>query len=544
MNLNLSDQKIHGGEGGQICLKEDKSDLLTSCCRRSVFEEPLPAYPNNSIISHLLRRPIHNKKIMNGNMFYLPTPPTLSGQEDHCIVGSKNITEYSDALEKYAPGGSNKEVERPISDRIEAKRARVENIIRGMGGSPNFRLQGGEDVSDTELELKEKKRKQKLPQHQECSSGNRMLASMAGDRGSISMSKNRECQRLRGQLQSMQRLLHQLEEKFFQVYNQNDSENCRVEEEDVDTVHDKQSHSLTQVQSSNEATSFPCDINVNDGGENRPDCSTSSQREKGTTEVSYLGSKGDEKNLQETLKYELSKAVNESIDLVFQNLSSTLLNKSSQLSSHHPCDPDAVGSVNRIHMSCDPLELSDTGDTTRPRPVQYCKSPTPPRSEQQTEALSLVVHKSPNSQLNSTSQTVKHPYALSQPPFQYGYATSLHDSQILEHLLKYGPHANFGRLTCIPPSMDRTSPDSVDVPWESISMRTKSMASHHGQHGRPGILGSVSVDGLCLPHVKMERRDLQSMAERSSFMCSTSLSIPADLLEGTSEVTFVCNENS
>ena len=527
MNLSLPDQSMRSP--GEACLKEDKSELLVSCCHRNMFEEPLTAYPNSSIISHLLRKTIHNKRAVNGNMFYLPTPTTLSGLEDQSVMGSKDSMDYSDPLEHHPPHGTSGEMERPLSDHLQAKRARVENIIRGMAGSPNSRLQGDEDMGDPESEqerkeiLKENKRKQKLPQHQENSPNNGRPTSMAGSVSSVSSvstSKNQECHKLKQQLQSMQKLLQQLQEKFFQVYNQNDSENSRTEDGDGDIVHAEQSNSLTQTKGASETTQFPCAINGREGCENRPDWMAGGQKEKAMTDVNCLGNKEDGRNLRETLKYELSRAVNESIDTVFQKLSSTQLNQSSQLSSCHPCTPDRAGSVKRTRMSCSPLEPSETEEATikPPRPFQYYKSSTPQSPEQQTEALSLVVRKSPNSQLNSNSQTVKQPYTLHQPPFQFGYTTPMHDSQILEHLLKYGPHGNFGGLTCLPPSLDRASPDSGDLPWESISMRSKVMSSHLGQHSRPGTLGSVSVDGLCLPHVKMECRDLQSMAERSSYI--------------------------
>lgn len=520
--MNLPDQSMHSpGEG---CLKEDKSEIMVSCCHRNRLEDPLAAYPNNSIISHLLRKTIHNKRTMNGNMLYLPTSTALSGLEDHSIMGSKDSVEPSELFEHHPPIGTGMEVERPLSDHLQAKRARVENIIRGMAGSPNSRLQGDEDVGDPDSEQdrkeisKENKRKQRLPQHQENSLNDELPAS---SRGSVSASKNQECHKLKQQLQSMQKLLQQLEEKFFQVYNQRDSENSVAEEEgeDDDVLHADQSSGLTQTKAAIEATDVPSAVNLAGGCENRPDWMPSHQREKVLPDVNCLGSKGDVKDLQETLKFELSRAVNESIDTVFQKLSSTLLNQSSPSSMCHPSTPDRAGSVKRTHMPCSPLEPSVSEDgPVKPRPLQYYKSSTPQSPEHQTEALSLVVRKSPNSPLNSTSQSVKQPYTFHQPPFQFGYPTPLHDSQILEHLLKYGPHGNLGGLTCLPPSLDRASPDSEDLPWESISMRSKVMSSHLGQHSRPGVLGSVSVDGLCLPHVKMECRDLQTMAERSSYI--------------------------
>uniref|UniRef100_A0A672SHT1 Prospero homeobox protein 1-like n=1 Tax=Sinocyclocheilus grahami TaxID=75366 RepID=A0A672SHT1_SINGR len=312
-----------------------------------------------------------------------------------------------------------------VSEHLQAKRARVENIIRGMAASPNA---DGEAESECEAVrcrrdlLKENKRKQRLPQHQEPKT-----------------SKDEECHKLKEQLQSMQRLLHQLQEKILHVHDQNYSES--EEREDA-----RSEHSSLRL----------------DGG----------HKDRVKVEPGGFGSDRAMKNLKETLKCELTRTVSESIDTVFKKLSTTLLNQSS------PCH-----------------NLSDSEENVNSR---HCFESHGP--EHQTEALSLVVRKP------SLSQAVKRPFPLHQTPFQMGYNAPLHDSQILEHLLKYGPHSTF--------CLERSSPDSVERPWESLAMRSKLSSGHLGQHQT----GLVSVDALCLPHIKMERGDLQSMAERSSFM--------------------------
>ncbi|KAJ8290450.1 hypothetical protein GJAV_G00013030, partial [Gymnothorax javanicus] len=120
--------------------------------------------------------------------------------------------------------------------------------------------------------------------------------------------------------------------------------------------------------------------------------------------------------------------------------------------------------------------------------------------------------------ITSVSQAVKRPYPVHQAPFQFSYSTPLHENQILEHLLKYGPHSNFGSLPCLPPPMDRSSPDLVDSPWDTISGRPKVSSTQMTHHARPTALGHGAMDSLCLPHVKMECGDLQSLAERNPYM--------------------------
>ncbi len=408
MNLSPPEQSMDGST----------AEHLLPCFRRSTFDEPLASYHSSSIISHLLRKTIHN------NLLYLPDPESNSADD---------FTQEDPSRMSF------KDEDVSVSEHLQAKRARVENIIRGMAASPSA---SGEADSECEAVrrrrdlLKENKRKQRLPQHQE--------PSQSGSK----TSKDEECHKLKEQLQSMQRLLHQLQEKISHVHEQNYEELSGLK---LDGGYKDQ-------------------VKVESGG--------------------FGSSDKAMKNLKETLKCELTRTVCESIDVVFKKLSPTLLNQSS------PChSPDCSETEKRI-----PSDLSDTEDNVKSR---HCfESPGP---EHQTEALSLVVRKP------SLSQAVKRPFPLHQTPFQMGYGGApLHDSQILEHLLKYGPHSAFSALPCL----ERSSPDSMEHPWKSMAMRSKVSSGLLGQHQA----GLVSVDALCLPHVKMECGDLQSMAERSSFM--------------------------
>uniref|UniRef100_A0A673K8L1 Prospero homeobox protein 1-like n=1 Tax=Sinocyclocheilus rhinocerous TaxID=307959 RepID=A0A673K8L1_9TELE len=412
MNLSPSEHSMDGS----------KAEHLLPCFRRSAFDEPLASYHSGSIISHLLRKTIHNKLTsLDNSLLYLPSA-NASGFDPESNSADDFAREEQSCL-------SFKDEDLSVSEHLQAKRARVENIIRGMAASPNA---DGEAESECEAVrcrrdlLKENKRKQRLPQHQEPKT-----------------SKDEECHKLKEQLQSMQRLLHQLQEKISHVHDQNYSES--EEREDARS-----------------------ELSMEPGG---------------------FGSDRAMKNLKETLKCELTRTVSESVDTVFKKLSTSLLNQSS------PChSPDCSETEKRIPEDS-PSDLSDSEENVNSR---HCFESHGP--EHQTEALSLVVRKP------SLSQAVKRPFPLHQTPFQMGYSAPLHDSQILEHLLKYGPHSTF--------CLERSSPDSVERPWESLAMRSKLSSGHLGQHQT----GLVSVDALCLPHIKMECGDLQSMAERSSFM--------------------------
>ncbi|KAM9341435.1 prospero homeobox protein 2 [Symphorus nematophorus] len=511
MNLSHPDQNMHSSTEG--CLEDDKPDVMLPCFRRNMYDEPLASYSNSSIISQLLRKTIHNKRTLDESHFYLSSSTAAdSGQEDQSSVSSKDSTVEAASPGAHVTTGGSPEGEHSVTDHLQAKRARVENIIRVMAGSPNSRQHGDSERSDTDATretreaYRENKRKQRLPQHQEHSVGgptSRRPGSSSSDN-----SKDEECHKLKEQLHSMQRLLRQLQEKFLQVYNQEEPEHNDRDETEVAVEQDALGESLASHYMSSE-----------DDFERKSSSRVSSECKDRMKVVGYLVHQRESQNLQEALKQELSRAVNDCVDRVFKKVSSTGLDLSPQ---------QRMCSSPEMQMGADRKSQQLAGSTqeqpqaeeaaVKPRSLEYYESSEAQSPQDQTEALSLVVRKPAVTPLSSVTPTVKRPYPMHQTPFQFNYSTPLHDSQILEHLLKYGPHSNFGGLPCMPPSMDRTSPDSVDLPWDTIAMRSKVTSSHLSHHPRPSTLGAVTVDNLCLPHVKIECGELQSMAERNPYM--------------------------
>ncbi|KAK7903876.1 hypothetical protein WMY93_016483 [Mugilogobius chulae] len=155
--------------------------------------------------------------------------------------------------------------------------------------------------------------------------------------------------------------------------------------------------------------------------------------------------------------------------------------------------PQRMCSSPDISMERKPIQEPAQTDETpiKSRSLEYYEESHSPQD--QTEALSLVVRKPVVTPL--TAPSVKRPFPVHQTPFQFNYSAPLHDSQILEHLLKYGPHSNF--LPCMPTAatMERSSPDTA------ITHAPLHSDSHCGN--------------LCLPHVKLECAELQGMAERN-----------------------------
>lgn len=510
MNLSLPDQNMHNSSEG--CLEDDKPDVMPPCFRRSMYDEPLASYSNGSIISQLLRKTIHNKRALEESHFYLSSSTAAdSGQEDQSSVFSKDSTVEAASPSAHVSTGTSPEGDSPMTDHLQAKRARVENIIRVMAGSPNSRQHGDSERSDTDARdtreareaYRENKRKQRLPQHQEHSVGGPANRSSNSDNCNT---KDEECHKLKEQLHSMQRLLRQLQEKFLQVYNQEDPELDDSDETEVAVEHDTLGESMESRY-----------ISTEDDFERKNSRVTAECKDR-MKAAGYLVHQRESQNLQEALKQELSRAVNDCVDRVFKKVSSTGLDLSpQQRMCSTPEMQVSMGADRKSQQAGSTQEQPQAEEAAvKSRSLEYYESSEAQSPQDQTEALSLVVRKPALTPLSSV--TPKRPYPVHQTPFQFNYSTPLHDSQILEHLLKYGPHSNFGGLPCMPPSMDRTSPDSVDLPWDTIAMRSKVTSSHLGHHPRPSALGAVTVDNLCLPHVKIECGELQSMAERNPYM--------------------------
>ncbi|XP_015825687.3 prospero homeobox protein 2 [Nothobranchius furzeri] len=513
MNLSLPDQNTLSSN--ESCLEDDKPAVMLPCFRRSMYDEPLASYSNRSIISQLLRKTIHNKRALDETHFYLSSSAAAdSGQDDHSSVSSKDST-----LEAASPGdhistGASPEGENPMTDHLQAKRARVENIIRVMAGSPNSKQHGETEKSDAEVRdtrearesFRENKRKQRLPQHQEHSSAGGEMSRKPGS-GSDN-TKEEECHKLKEQLHSMQRILHQLQEKFLQVYSQENPEYDNRDATEADSDHDLLREKVES-----------CYISTEEEQEKDKSTATLACKDR-IKAIGYGVPEREIQSLQETLKHELSRAMNDCLDRVFKKVSSTGINLSPEpRMCSSPEIPISTGADRKSQLTCSTLGESEMEESViKSQSSEFYESSEAQSPQDQTEALSLVVRKPTETPVSSITPAVKRPYPVHHTPFQFSYTNPLHENHILEHLLKYGPHTSFGLLPCMPPSMDRTSPDSMNMSWDAVGMRSKVTSSHFGHHPRSSSLGAVAVDGLCVPHVKMESGELQSMAERNPYM--------------------------
>ena len=295
------------------------------------------------------------------------------------------------------------------------------------------------------------------------------------------------------------------------------------------------------------------------------------------------GGAGGGRQLAETLKQELNCAVSQVVDTVVKGFSSP-----KQAVSHHGCHsstPAAPSSSSTSSSSCPPpfcplpsltpdsrfgagaLALSLNGDgspTTNYHSSNqrlHCFGdviiPSPldsfgglsgrlsgvPMPSDQTEALPLVVRKSgggdnthpslPPPSHHPSHHPSLHPSPLtaslgfSPPSFRHPFPIPLMGYPF-QSPLSHGGGAGYPQG---PKDHHRSSPDSMDMTRETLSLRTK-MASlggghlshhhHHHHHHRQN-----SPEGLSLSLIKSECGDLQDMSDISPYSGSTvSFSLP------------------
>ncbi|KAL7369556.1 hypothetical protein ABVT39_002024 [Epinephelus coioides] len=286
---------------------------------------------------------------------------------------------------------------------------------------------------------------------------------------------------------------------------------------------------------------------------------------------------GGGRQLAETLKQELNCAVSQVVDTVVKGFSSP----KQAVSHHHGCHsstPAAPSSSSNSSSSCPPpfgplpsltpdsrfggggLALSMNGDGS-PTPNYHSSNqrlhcfgdvivPSPldsfgglsgrlsgvPTPNDQTEALPLVVRKSGGGGGGENT----HP-SLPPPP----HHPSLHPSPLTASLgfsppsfrhpfplplMGYpfqSPLSHGGGASYPPGPKDhhRSSPDSMDMTRDTVSLRTKMTSlggghlSHH--HHRQSSPGQHGPEGLSLSLIKSECGDLQDMADISPYSGST-----------------------
>uniref|UniRef100_A0A3B3C593 Prospero homeobox 1a n=1 Tax=Oryzias melastigma TaxID=30732 RepID=A0A3B3C593_ORYME len=550
----------HGSANGD----GEKSNVLRKLLKRAnSYEDAIMPFSGATIISQLLKSSIG--KNGGSDSGFQGSGALSSGgseiqNEDACSNSSRDQDSPSDCLSPgpHHPPPSSSSFGRPqptsnhsssqtlslstfdldrLSDEhLRAKRARVENIIRGMSHSPSPGSRGG--VVGVAEVYRENKRKQRLPQQQH--SFTQLVCSRQEQR-------QEERRQLKLQLEDMQKQLRQLQEKFYQIYDSETEEEEENEEDgnlSEDSIRsdgleerhrDRGRHGHDDLSDLDpglfldRARALLREQALIDGDLEEDTDSRGEEERSGDRGMKRRAAAGGGRQLAETLKQELNCAVSQVVDTVVKGFSSP-----KQAAAHHGCHSSTPAAPTPNYHSNQRLHCF--GDVIVPSPLdsfgglsgRLSGVPTP---NDQTEALPLVVRKNGP---DNTSHTLPppppphhpslHPSPLtaslgfSPPSFRHPFPLPLMGYPFQNPLGSHGYPPG-------PKDHHQSSPDSMDITREAVSLRTKMaslggghMGHHHHRQSSPNQHGSES---LSLSLIKSECGDLQDMADISPYSGST-----------------------
>ncbi|XP_032441527.1 prospero homeobox protein 1 [Xiphophorus hellerii] len=585
-SMECSVVQPHGGPGVVSAGdSESKSNVLRKLLKRAnSYEDAMMPFPGTTIISQLLKNNIAkngggHERGERGDRVESGFPGSgLSNassdapQEDACSNSSQDSTPQ-ECLSPFGrpPGLATFDIERLNDEHLRAKRARVENIIRGMSHSPSVVVPAAsrherdhEMDGERDLELdcpprqsqqqapssprggevcsssRENKRKQRLPQQQQQS-----FTQLVCQRKE---QKQEERRQLKLQLEDMQKQLRQLQEKFFQIYDStDDSEHTDLHNDIGNLSEDSPGRSDTggddrggdDLRSDNEMADLDPGHFLDRARallqEQALLADTEKPRRDGLSRNKGQGGPGSSmhaegKQLAETLKQELNSAMTQVVDTVVKVFAKPPRPTPQQafppLSIPPERFPAAVNGDNpNFHTTNQRLQCF--GDVIIPNPLDsFASMPgIPGPTNDQTEALPLVVRKTPSEHHHQSSAVgahggshhpALHPSSLSA---SMGFSPPSFRHPFPLPLMGYPFQTPIGPPT-VYPGKDRTSPDSMDLPRETTSLRTKMASGHHlGHHHRscsPAHPGSTA-ESLSLSLIKSECSDLQDMADISPY---------------------------
>uniref|UniRef100_A0A8C8DPU7 Prospero homeobox 1a n=1 Tax=Oryzias sinensis TaxID=183150 RepID=A0A8C8DPU7_9TELE len=499
-----------------------KSNVLRKLLKRAnSYEDTMMPFPGTTIISQLLKNNIAKNGGGPERGERLSNASSDAPQEDACSNSSQDSTPQECLSPFGRPSLTTFDIERLNDEHLRAKRARVENIIRGMSHSPSVVVPAASRHGSSSS--RENKRKQRLPQQQQQS-----FTQLVCQRKE---QKQEERRQLKLQLEDMQKQLRQLQEKFFQIYDStDDSEHNDLHNDIGNMSEDSPTRSDTGVddrggddlRSDNEMSDLDPGHFLDRARALLQEQTLLADRDKprrdGLGRNKRQGGPGasmhaEGKQLAETLKQELNSAMTQVVD--------TVVKVFAKPPRPTPQFPTAVNGDNpNFHTANQRLQCF--GDVIIPNSLEsFASMPSiPGTANDQTEALPLVVRKTPSEHHQSSAvgahgghhHPALHPSSLSAtmgfspPSFRHPFPLPLMGYPFQTPL--GGPTGYTGK--------DRSSPDSMDLSRETTSLRTKMTSGHHmGHHHRscsPAHPGSTA-EGLSL--IKSE--DFQDMADISPY---------------------------
>ncbi|XP_034953108.1 prospero homeobox protein 2 [Zootoca vivipara] len=447
-----------------------------TCVERDCFFSPASYYA--SIISHLLSQPEPNCEL--DPSFLLPP-----SQKTELLFQSAGNGTSSRDISSPSPDCGLINSSQFHNEHLQAKRARVEHIIRGMSLTPNPTVPGIQvereqhHLEKVKGSYRENKRKQRVPQQQQ--SLHKISLARAGQNGI----QVEECLQVKKQLHVLQQQLKQLQEWFALPYELNGSSPSQGRmEKTLDLLKDKFGQSLHSqgVSSGHCRDRFCGSIPKTRGSE----CS-----EKGTRTADSHSLASEDRALSEILKHELIQVVTQAVDSVLKQV----LPESPDPQPHLPSSPTVT--------------VSSTG-----REFTGAAASAPrkwlPKISSHKGTMSVATEKPPAfpSSYPICSKMERKPGQV--PPVNYPLVmtSEVQGNGIFRQMLLCGQNSHWGSPS---PKMV-PSPDCLDGPWRPIKLKSSVM-----RH-QPCPTPCKSAESLAsLPASNAELAEMQAMMDGMYF---------------------------
>lgn len=360
----------------------------------------------------------------------------------------------------------------------QAKRARVENIIKGMTSSPGMYCT---DVTTNQLE------------ETNCMEDNKMIQELPLDQKHMERNEPHSPRESKARRQLLERQNHHLRPNFTYMDGETETTECPKEDKYC-TWSDS-----PEISPSNTYTDTYSEFESN-----------SSRKYQGWKKVklmNYFQSKPERlKLMADVLKYELSRAVSSSVDSIFKSmpLLHTVTNDVGNVETDMPLQL-SVCSDNKLRLSC-------------------CGAAQVQVPDVQTEALSLVVPKPEMDQSKCDLQPRPraHHHPKSTTPFSH--ECILDKDQVSEK-----SHGSSRRHAprCFQDGcseVNQSKFETFDTHWNSVKVRSKvNSRSMRSPQTRTLSMNPVLLETLCLPHVKIES---DAMVKNNLYMLNVSFRRP------------------
>lgn len=404
------------------------------CVERDPFSPPTSYYV--PIISHLLSQPEAICEVEPSFLLTSLQKNELLFQSGGNSISSREVSSHSQ-LPRYDLNNPNWF----HNEHLQAKKARVENIVQGMSIMPNTMLPGilGEsDQHHVEKEreyYRENKRKQKLPQQQRQQETS--LASPS--RSNIQADK---CIQLKKQLLVFEHQLKQLQEKFLEP---NELSYSSQRQGNMDKTMYLLKEKLEQSLGNSNQT-VVSDHNKNHLCRRRsiPKMGSSKLSEREARMMDSCSPTSGEKTLSEVLKHELIQVVTQVVDSVLKKVSFNSPDLSSQLcNGHQRTVPSAgkefTGVGKGSSRKCLPKVSSHKGSMPTGFPIYL-----------------------------SHSETERKPCQLPQVNCPLILTSDVQGNGILSQMPQSGQNCHW-EIT--PPSMVSV-PESLDASWKPVKLKS------------------------------------------------------------------------